>query len=277
VPRIDPPFPASRPAPGNAAEIRRIFSDNLRQLVRRHGAVAGVCRTLEINRTQFNRYLAGSSFPRPDVLDRITRHFGVDARIMTTPLAALEAEARITLPLARAAADFAHLTRGFDHERMPDGLYTVTLPRIVSADEMMTMLFRLYTLAPGAVAVDWAMPDYYTRIVGGPRRWRRRRATGIVLPHIDGVSFHIAHASTRVIRNMFFGYGYHGSNDIHAGYVASTMRLGDGRLAAFPALLERVPPTMAAAVAARRRCRAMPFSEAPECFRLYYRSAMQAP
>ncbi|WP_419738163.1 helix-turn-helix domain-containing protein [Ruegeria sp.] len=67
-------------------ELRAMFGANLRRLARNYPSISALCRELGINRTQFNRYLAGESFPRADVLDRICRFFDVDARIVLTPL-----------------------------------------------------------------------------------------------------------------------------------------------------------------------------------------------
>lgn len=81
------------------SELRAIFGDNLRQLARRHASVSELSRQLGINRTQFNRYLSGESFPRPDVLDQICRFFDVDARILLEPVGAqYEAQQSATLP-----------------------------------------------------------------------------------------------------------------------------------------------------------------------------------
>ena len=41
---------------------------------------------LGISRVQFRRYLAGTSFPKPQVLERICEYFSVDARILTEHL-----------------------------------------------------------------------------------------------------------------------------------------------------------------------------------------------
>ncbi|MEO1106399.1 MAG: helix-turn-helix transcriptional regulator [Pseudomonadota bacterium] len=73
------------------AELRAMFGSNLRHLARDYPSVSALCRKLGINRTQFNRYLAGESFPRPDVLDRICRFFDVDARIVLSPLGEIPA------------------------------------------------------------------------------------------------------------------------------------------------------------------------------------------
>lgn len=68
------------------SELRQIFGANLRQLSSQHSSIAGLCRDLGINRTQYNRYLSGESFPRPDVLHRIATFFGCDARILLEPV-----------------------------------------------------------------------------------------------------------------------------------------------------------------------------------------------
>ena len=68
------------------AELRAMFGRNLRLLCQPYASVSALCRELGINRTQFNRYLSGESFPRPDILQRICAYFKVDARILLQPL-----------------------------------------------------------------------------------------------------------------------------------------------------------------------------------------------
>lgn len=76
------------------ADLRSMFGANLRRLAKRYPSVSELCRQLGINRTQFNRYLSGESFPRPDVLDRMCRFFEVDARILLHPLEDIEPHPR---------------------------------------------------------------------------------------------------------------------------------------------------------------------------------------
>lgn len=68
------------------AQLRNMFGANLRTLGTKYASVSDLARQLGINRTQFNRYLSGESFPRPDVLDRICAFFGVDARVLLEPI-----------------------------------------------------------------------------------------------------------------------------------------------------------------------------------------------
>jgi len=63
--------------------ISQVFRNNLRQLTNNAGNVSETARILDINRAQYNRYLSGESYPKPAVLDRICKYFGVDARILT--------------------------------------------------------------------------------------------------------------------------------------------------------------------------------------------------
>jgi transcriptional regulator with XRE-family HTH domain len=78
----------------NPAHIRTIFGENLRLLSRDYPSVTALSQNLGINRTQFNRYLYGESFPRPDILERICNFFHVDARILLEPLARHSAKNR---------------------------------------------------------------------------------------------------------------------------------------------------------------------------------------
>ena len=73
----------TRPSP---SELRNTLGANLRELAKSTESISALCRELGINRTQFNRYLSGESFPRPDVLFRICQYFDVDARIILEPL-----------------------------------------------------------------------------------------------------------------------------------------------------------------------------------------------
>ena len=68
------------------AELRAMFGSNLRKLSAGYPSISELSRQLGINRTQFNRYLAGESFPRPDVLARICSFLDVDARVLLEPV-----------------------------------------------------------------------------------------------------------------------------------------------------------------------------------------------
>lgn len=54
------------------------FSNNLRSLCNQHRSVAEVCRLLEMNRQQFNKYLSGQIYPSKHNLKRICTFFNLD-------------------------------------------------------------------------------------------------------------------------------------------------------------------------------------------------------
>lgn len=63
----------------SAGDMRRDFARNLRLAAGHATSVSELCRRLAINRTQFNRYLAGGARPSPFLLNRLCDHFGVEA------------------------------------------------------------------------------------------------------------------------------------------------------------------------------------------------------
>lgn len=77
--------------------VLKVFGQNLRQLTAQRGSIAGVSADLDISRVQFQRFLKGEAFPKPQVLNRICTYFGVDARILLNPLS--------NAPLAVPASD----------------------------------------------------------------------------------------------------------------------------------------------------------------------------
>ncbi|NRB18339.1 MAG: helix-turn-helix transcriptional regulator [Rhodobacteraceae bacterium] len=87
-------------------ELRSLLSRNLRALTQDR-VISRICQKAKIHRTQFNRFLSGESFPRPDVLDRICRYFEVDANILLRPLGEVpETPERIALRHAIEAGRF---------------------------------------------------------------------------------------------------------------------------------------------------------------------------
>jgi transcriptional regulator with XRE-family HTH domain len=94
------PFDIAKRSP---QQIRDTLSDNL-ALLTAGQPISKICREIPINRTQFNRYRSGESFPRADVLDRICRYFDVSAEIVRFPLDELpESEERRYLRTAIAS------------------------------------------------------------------------------------------------------------------------------------------------------------------------------
>jgi transcriptional regulator with XRE-family HTH domain len=61
------------------------FAQNLRLLCSYYKSIAEVCRRLNINRPQFNRYLSGRYRPSPNTLRRFCEFFGVEEHELLLP------------------------------------------------------------------------------------------------------------------------------------------------------------------------------------------------
>jgi transcriptional regulator with XRE-family HTH domain len=66
------------------------LSANLKLLCSYYDSTAEVCRRLEINRTQFNRYLSGRYKPSPGVMRRLCDFFGVEEFELLLPAGQFE-------------------------------------------------------------------------------------------------------------------------------------------------------------------------------------------
>ncbi len=122
--------------------LRSVFGANLRKLAGRYPSVAGLCRELGINRTQFNRYLSAESFPRPDVLHRICTFFKVDARILLEPVDGLISQSQ-DIFRHPVVEEFLGKTGSIVTENdFPSGLYRFSRPSFM--DETQFVLGLLY-------------------------------------------------------------------------------------------------------------------------------------
>ncbi|MEP4308787.1 MAG: helix-turn-helix transcriptional regulator, partial [Lentilitoribacter sp.] len=106
----------------NPAELRNMFGENLRTLAKDFPSISELSRQLGINRTQFNRYLSGESFPRPDVLARICHFFKVDARVLLEDVQKIQATPSTIS--SGFLADFLGIgAQSLSEETFPTGFY----------------------------------------------------------------------------------------------------------------------------------------------------------
>lgn len=92
------------------------FARNLRLLCSFYRSVAEVCRRLDINRPQFNRYLSGRYRPSAHTLQRFCAFFGVEVHEIMMPSAQFERLVQVrprpaapTVAEAPEAAELTHL------------------------------------------------------------------------------------------------------------------------------------------------------------------------
>ena len=213
------------------AEIRAVFGRNLRLLCAGEASVSDLCRRIGINRTQFNRYLGGEAFPRPDILQRICQHFGVDARILLEPIERLQTDWR-----QRAAGMMLDIAmppqaRPFDHYLMPDGIYRFWRKSFSDPGRYVSGLWRVHT-ADG-VKTQKSVDLYPQPVRRGTRRFARKVPySGVFMQHFDGVSLLCSTGSENVLSFTFFEYGLSGSTRFYNGVSILTRRqmVGTARL-----------------------------------------------
>jgi transcriptional regulator with XRE-family HTH domain len=103
----------------NLQEVTRLNEDlaqNLRLLCSYHKSIAEVCRRLDINRPQFNRYLSGRFKPSAGTLRRICDFFGVEVHEILLPHSQFQRLVQIrpsALPPSEPSAD--NLNAHLDH------------------------------------------------------------------------------------------------------------------------------------------------------------------
>jgi len=83
------------------------LSDNLRLLCNYKKSISEVCRELEINRQQFNKYLSGKTSPSGNNLRKICDYFGVEEHEVVLPADEFEAIIRIR-PIAEISSGIAN-------------------------------------------------------------------------------------------------------------------------------------------------------------------------
>ncbi|MDF1727859.1 MAG: helix-turn-helix transcriptional regulator [Sulfitobacter sp.] len=243
------------------AQLRDMFGANLRQLAAQHSSISGLARELKINRTQFNRYLSGESFPRPDVLARICSFFGVDARVLLEPVSQISDEADpFNMPFLRG-----FVGAGMDdvsEADFPDGFYRFARRSFVMQDIYFVGLNYLRrrgrTLTVKGFESRRAM-----QMQGFPTDAATREYRGLLMRQENGFVLMVSRRNA-----MTSSYNYLGSvaafeNRFWAGYSTRTVPETAGGLRATRLSYEYVGSTFKAGRAAARTCGFMSADELP--------------
>lgn len=221
-------------------ELRSIFGRNLRLLISGAGSVSAVCSRLGINRTQFNRYLSGEAFPRPDVLHRICLYFGVDGRVLLEPLSEIRKDQRLRNAIHLEGIAFGPDARPFDHYLLPDGLYRFWRRSFSESDKFVLGIARIYT--DGGAKLFKSFDIYNDPVRSGSRRYARKQPNrGVMMQHFDGFSVMVASGSDHALSFTFFEYGLQGNARYFDGVTILTRRQMPGVQRASVVVLERIP------------------------------------
>ncbi|WP_436399337.1 helix-turn-helix domain-containing protein [Roseobacter sp. S98] len=204
------------------AQLRNMFGANLRILAAEYPSISALSRELGINRTQFNRYLSGESFPRPDVLSRICEFFGVDARVLLEPVEEISSDAASAAgPWLR---DFMGDTvRHIPEETLPSGFYHFSRRSFVREGEFVRGLTFVQR-----VGNDTYMRGYEPKMAlamqGIPASPSAREFRGFVLRIEEGVGFIVTRRNGMTGSFNYLAQVTSFQNNFWVGYVARTVR-----------------------------------------------------
>lgn len=208
--------------PRSPAELRNMFGANLRILAQRFTSISELSRQLGINRTQFNRYLSGESFPRPDVLARICSFFEVDARVLLEPVGGIARnDAILNGPflseyLGTGALDVLE-------DSFPGGFYRFSRRSFTNEDQFLVNLVFIFrdgrhTFLRGFEAKE-AM-----RQQGLPLNAEAREFRGYVARQEDGIAAVVSRRKSMTCSFNYLSRVASFENNFWIGYVTRTVR-----------------------------------------------------
>lgn len=232
------------------SELRLIFGQNLRILSQPYASVSELSRQLGINRTQYNRYLSGESFPRPDILARICAFFGVDARILLEPVSDLDtlADPLIGEELApfigRGAVDVPDAL-------LPSGFYRFSRRSFLDGSRFVVGIVWIFRKSR-ATYIKGFEARAAMEAQGLPTSRKHRVFQGLIMRQDEGLA---AIISRRNSMTFSFNYLHPASsfeNNYWVGYVARTIREAPDGERITRLVYEYLGPTAKSAVGAAR-------------------------
>lgn len=199
---------------------------NLRQLSQQAASISALCRDLGINRTQYNRYLAGESFPRPDVLHKICSYFGVDARILLEPVEVVTSAPPPAGILNPVVADYlGAATDPIQEEALPSGFYRFTRRSFTEESAFVRGIVYIFRNEGGTFLKGFEAKEAM-RAQNLPTTQPRREFRGVVLPQEDGYAAWVSRKGFTSATFNYFARIPTFENNFWVGYAARTVREG---------------------------------------------------
>ena len=203
-------------------KLRSVFGANLRKLADRYPSVAGLCRELGINRTQFNRYLSAESFPRPDVLHRICTFFDVDARILLEPVEGLKPEAQDIFHHPVVEEFLGKTGSTVTETDFPSGLYRFSRPSFIDEDQFVIGLLYVFR-RDGQTFLRSLEAKQAMQQQGMAGSTRNREIRGIILKQEQGIALLAARRNSTTCSFSFLSRVASFQNNFWEGYAARTI------------------------------------------------------
>ncbi|WP_094021861.1 helix-turn-helix domain-containing protein [Maliponia aquimaris] len=200
-----------------------MFGANLRQLSKRAPSISALCRDLGINRTQFNRYLAGESFPRPDVLHKICTYFDVDARILLEPVADIARSDGGIMRNPAIAEYLGDVTRPVSEESLPSGFYSFARRSFVDEARFVRGLIYIFRSRGGTFLKGFEAKEAM-RQQGLPTDPATREFRGAVMAQEDGIAALVSRRGATTTSFNYLARIPSFENNFWVGYVTRTVR-----------------------------------------------------
>ncbi|WP_299674821.1 helix-turn-helix transcriptional regulator [uncultured Roseobacter sp.] len=204
------------------AQLRSMFGSNLRRLAADYASISALARDLGINRTQFNRYLSGESFPRPDVLARICEFFSVDARVLLEPVDQIGPSSG---PISsKYLRDFMGPTvHPVSEEDLPSGFYQFARRSFVRNDQYVRGLVLIKRDGDNTFLRGFE-PKIAMAMQGIPADARAREYRGFIMHIEDGFAATVARRNAMTASFNYLSRVTSFQNNFWVGYVARTVR-----------------------------------------------------
>ena len=208
----------SLPSP---AHLRAMFGANLRKLSEGYDSISELARQLGINRTQFNRYLSGESFPRPDVLARVCAFFDVDARVLLEPVDEIgNGQDPISNPFLR---EFV----GAGASNVPEDIFPSGFYRFSRRSFMQQDVFILGVVHVRRDGTNTYLRGYENKsamaIQSLPQDSPSREFRGIVMQQEDGIVFIASRRNAMTSSFNYLSLVASFENNFWVGYITRTV------------------------------------------------------
>ena len=204
------------------SELRRMFGENLCSLAKGYPSISELSRRLGINRTQFNRYLSGESFPRPDVLARICSFFEIDARVLLEPVDRIRAASD---PVSGDfLSDFVGTgTRNLPEDIFPNGFYSFSRRGFLDADQFVRGLVFVKR-DKGSTFIRGYEPREAMDAQGLTIDHQAREFRGLILQQEEGIAAFVSRRNSMTSSFNSLPRVASFENNFWVGYVTRTVR-----------------------------------------------------
>jgi transcriptional regulator with XRE-family HTH domain len=233
------------------AQLRSMFGANLRVLSSSYPSISDLSRQLGINRTQFNRYLSGESFPRPDVLSRICAFFKVDARVLLEPVGTIGVgDDPISNPFLR---DYV----GARAINVPESIFPTGFYRFARRSFLRQQSFIVSVVHVQRQGSNTFMRGYESKsamqVQDLPEDPVSREFRGIVMQQEDGIAIIVSRKNAMTCSYNYLGRVASFENNFWVGYITRTVPESVGGLRATRLVYEYLGTKASTAFAAARQ------------------------